>query len=144
MNRRTALENVLTSLLYRVTMQGSARLTSSSSPAPTFVADYPHCLQRTDIPSPRARLSTRTLLTYLPNVETISEAITFYFTFTFSTPYEPLIPLDGVNSGLFFPNGPGGRRNRALIRLRNGVASFIDSYQPGDPQRFQWPLNIET
>jgi hypothetical protein len=144
MNSRAALEHVLTSLLYRVTIHGVGRLTSTSSPALTFVPNFPHCLQRADIPSPRTRLSTRTLLTYLPNVQTIGEAITFYFTFTFSTPYEPFIPLEGASAGLFFPGGPGSRRNRALIRLRNGLAAFMDSYQPGNPQRFQWPLNIET
>ena len=106
MNSRAALERVLTSLIYRITVHGVARLTSTSSPALTFVANFPHCLQRADIPGPRNRLSTRTLLTYLPNVDTISQAATFYFTFTFSTPYEPFIPLQGVNTSLFFPNGP--------------------------------------
>ena len=90
------------------------------------------------------RMSTRTLLTYLPNVDTISQAITFYFTFTFSTPYEPFIPLQGANTSLFFPNGSRDQRNQALITLRNGIAAFIDDYQPRNPQRFQWPLNIET
>ncbi len=144
MNSRAALERVLTSLIYRITVHGVARLTSTSSPALTFVANFPHCLQRADIPAPRTRLSTRTLLTYLPNVDTISQAVTFYFTFTFSTPYEPFIPLQGVNTSLFFPNGARDRRNQALITLRNGLAAFIDDYQPGNPQRFQWPLNIET
>lgn len=144
MNSRGALEGVLTSFLYRVTVHGVSRLTSTSSPALTFMANFPHCLQRTDIPSPRARLSTPKLLTYLPNVQTIGEAVNFYFTFTFSPPYQPFIPLTGVSTNLFFPNGPRDRRNLALIRLRNGLAAFIDSYQPGNPQRFQWPLNIET
>jgi hypothetical protein len=144
MRSRNALERVLTSLIYRVTVHGVARLTSTSSPALTFVANFPHCLQRADIPAPRTRMSTRTLLTYLPNVDTISQAITFYFTFTFSTPYEPFIPLQGANTSLFFPNGSRDRRNQALITLRNGIAAFIDEYQPGNPQRFQWPLNIET
>jgi hypothetical protein len=40
--------------------------------------------------------------------------------------------------------GPNGKPNRALIELRNGLASFIDDYQPDMPQRFQWPRNIET
>jgi hypothetical protein len=89
-------------------------------------------------------MNTRTLLTYPPNVETIAEAASFYFTFALSPPYEPLIPLGGVNTQSFFPNGPGGRRNRALIKLRNGIASFINDFQPDYPPRFQWPLNIET
>lgn len=144
MNSRGALERVLTSMLYRVTVHGISRLISSPNPALTFVANFPHCLQRSDIPSPRARINTRTLLTYLPNVGTIGEATSFYFTFAFSPPYKPLIPLGGVNTQLFFPNGPQGRRNRALIKLRTGIASFINDFQADYPQRFQWPLNIET
>ena len=49
MTSRSALERVLTSLLYRVTIHGVARLTSSSNPALTFVANFPHCLQRAGI-----------------------------------------------------------------------------------------------
>jgi hypothetical protein len=54
------------------------------------------------------------------------------------------VPLGGISTELFFPAGPNGKRNRALIELRNGLASFIDDYQPDMPQRFQWPRNIET
>ena len=144
MNGRAALTAVLTSLLYRVTVHGISRLNSTANPALTFAANFPHCLQRTDIPRPRARLTTRTLLTYLPNTETIGEAVNFYFTFVFSTPYEAFIPLGGVDTELFFPGGARDRRNRALIELRNELAAFINAYQPGQPQRFQWPRNIET
>ena len=108
------------------------------------MANFPHCLQRAGIPDPGARISTRTLLTYLPNTQTISAAVSFYFTFAFSTPYEPFIPLGGVDTNLFFPHGRRGQRNRALIDLRNGLAGFISDYQPDAAQRFQWPLNIET
>jgi hypothetical protein len=113
------------------------------NPAATFVANFPHCLQRTDIPNPRSRLGTRELLGYLPNTDTISHAVDFFFIFTFSTPIEPFIPLGGVAADLFFPGGPGEKRNRALIELRRGLAAFIDDYQPGMPQRFQWPRNVE-
>jgi hypothetical protein len=141
---RAALERVLTSLLYRITVHGISRLNSTSNPALTFVPNFPHCLQRTDIPSPRARIGTKTLLSYLPNTDTISQAVTFYFTFAFSTPYQPFIPLGGVNTELFFPGGNRESRNRALIDLRNGLAAFMSDYQPDMPQRFQWPRNIET
>jgi hypothetical protein len=56
----------------------------------------------------------------------------------------PSIPLAGVESDLFFPGGSGDSRNRALIELRQGMVAFIEDYQPDLPQRFQWPLNIET
>lgn len=117
---------------------------STANPALTFVANFPHCLQRSDIPGPRTRLGPQTLLTYLPNTETIGEAVNFYFTFAFSTPYEPFIPLGGANTELFFPGGAGDVRNRALIKLRNRLAAFMDDYQPDPVQRFQWPRNIET
>ena len=144
MDSRDALQAVLTSLVYRISIHGISRLNSTSNPALTFTANYPHCLQRTDIPSPRARISTRELLGYLPNTHTISSAVTFYFTFAFSTPYEPFIPLGGVAQDLFFPGGGSDPRNRALIDLRRGLGRFIDDYQPGLPQPFQWPRNIET
>ncbi len=144
MNSRAALRSVLTSLLYRISVHGISRLNSTANPALTFTANFPHCLQRTDIPRPSARLSTRALLSYLPNTETIGEAVNFYFTFVFSTPYEPFIPLGGVDTGLFFPGGARDVRNRALMQFRTGLAAFIDDYQPDTPQRFQWPRNIET
>jgi len=144
MDSRAALAKTLTSLLYRLTAHGISRLNSTSNPALTFVSNFPHCLQRTDIPSPRARIGTKALLGYLPNTDSISQAVTFYFTFAYSVPYVPFIPLTGVGSNLFFSGGTGDPRNRALIDLRNGLAAFIDDYQPDMPQRFQWPLNIET
>ena len=143
-NDRETLQKVLTSLVYRLTVHGISRLSSTSNPALTFVSNFPHCLQRTDIPGPRAKLSTRTLLSYLPNTNTISSAVTFYFTFAFSTPYEPFIPLHGVGRELFFPDGDGDSRNQALIKLRKGLGEFIADYQPDLPQPFQWPRNIET
>lgn len=144
MTSRAALERVLTSLLYRITVHGISRLNSTSNPALTFVPNFPHCLQRTDIPSPRSRMSTRTLLSYLPNTNSISQSVTFYFTFAFSTPYESFIPLDGVAHELFFPDGRSDSRNEALIDLRRGLQAFIADYQPDLPQPFQWPRNIET
>ncbi len=144
MDSRAALSRTLTSMLYRITAHGIARLNSTSSPALTFVANFPHCLQRADIPSPRAQISTKTLLSYLPRTDAIAQSVNFYFIFAYSTPYVPFIPLTGVGSNLFFPGGTGDSRNRALVDLRNGLAKFIGVYQPDMPQRFQWPLNIET
>jgi hypothetical protein len=140
---REAIQRVLTSMLYRITVHGISNMTSSSSPALTFLSNYPHCLQRSNIPRPRSRIGTKELLSYLPRTDTISSAVTFYFTFTFSPSYEPYIPLGGVKSELFFPGGPTAVRNRALIELRNGLAAFIEDYQPDVNQRFQWPRNIE-
>ena len=144
MDGRKALERVLKSLLYRITVHGISRLNSTSNPALTFVPNFPHCLQRTDIPKPTARIGTRRLLSYLPNTDAIGQAVTFYFTFAFSTPYEPFVPLGGVGEELFFPGGRDDRRNRALVDLRRGLVRFMNDYQPQMSERFQWPRNIET
>jgi len=85
--------------------QGPSRLNSTANPALTLVANFPHCLQVQEIPSPSRPLDTKALLAYLPNTGTISEAVNFYFTFVFSPPYEPFIPLTGVDTALFFPGG---------------------------------------
>ena len=143
MTSRVALERVVTSMLYRATVHGISSMNVTANPALTFVANFPHCLQRSDIPRPATRINTRTLLTYLPNTETIGEAIGFYFTFVFSPPYESLVPLGGVNSSLFFPGGARAPRNQALVQFRTAMAEFIDAYDPTMPQRFQWPLSVE-
>jgi hypothetical protein len=120
---------------YRITVHGVSRLNATSNPALTFVANFPHCLQRSDIPGPRARIGTKALLDYLPNTDTISQALGFYFIFAFSTRYQPYIPLGGTDTELYFPGGTRDPRNRALIELRNGLASFIGDYEPEMPQR---------
>src|ERR1700680_735746 len=68
MTTRDALKRVLTSLVYRVAVHGISRLESSTNPAITFVANFPSCLQRLDIPLPGTPLTTKQLLTYLPNI----------------------------------------------------------------------------
>jgi hypothetical protein len=141
---KAALEKVLTTFLYRVTVHGVGRLNAGVNPVVSFISNFPHCLQRTDIPSPNARLSTQRLLSYLPNTDTIGVAMTFYFIFAFSPPYQPFIPLTGNDTELFYPGGAGARRNQALIRFRKGLASFITDFEPDGPQLFQWPRNIET
>jgi hypothetical protein len=55
--------------------------------------------------------------------------VRFYFTFSFSHPYEPLIPIGGLETDLFFSEGPGGSggpgdpRNRALVAFRRAATS---------------------
>ncbi len=141
---KAALEKVLTSILYRITIHGVGRLNAGVNPVVSFISNFPHCLQRTDIPHPSARLSTQALLSYLPNTGTIGTALNFYFIFAFSPPYQPFIPLAGDDTDLFYSGGVGSRRNQALIRLRKGLAAFIADFEPDGPQLFQWPRNIET
>jgi hypothetical protein len=141
---RAALASVLTSLVFRVTAHGAARLNAVANPALTFVANFPPCLQDATIPPPGSNFDTARLLAYLPRTGTIGEMVMFYFTFAFSVPYIPLIPLEGLDANLAFPGGPSDPRNQAQIAFRTRILDFINRYDAGTPQRYQWPLNIET
>ena len=144
MDTRQALREVLTSLIYRITIHGSSRLNSAANPALTFVANYEPCLQTSEIPEPDQNFETKKLLDMLPNTGTIGNMVTFYFTFVFSAPYVPFIPLEGVEANLFFDGGLADPRNQALVDYRNAVIRFIEAFEQGNPQIHQWPLNIET
>jgi hypothetical protein len=141
---RQALQDVLTSFLYRIVVHGSSRLNPAANPALTFVANYPPCLQNAVIPAPNATIDTKELLAYLPKTGTIGLMMTFYYTFVFSAPYVPLIPAGGIETDLFFPGGAADPRNQALIAFRRAMVAFIERYQPDSPEIHQWPLNIET
>ncbi len=162
MTTRAALCGVLTSLIYRVTAHGSSRLNQAANPALSFAANFPPCLQRTDVPAPATRIvfradassppGTISLADFLPSTGSIGELISFLFTFVYSTPYIPFIPLDGIDQELSFvgPSGIGDICNQALIRYRQDICAFIALYAagsdvPGAPaQIHQWELNIET
>jgi hypothetical protein len=145
MNSRTALNRVLTSLVYRMTAHGISRLVHSANPALTFVGNFPPCLQREDIPSMEQDLSAKELLTYMPNTWTIGDMLNFYFAFAFSKPYVPLIPLSsfGTSAPGFEYYYPGDvdtdPRNAALLRFRSAMERFM-----GTDNVPQWPRNIET
>jgi hypothetical protein len=145
MNTRAALASVLTSLLYRVTAHGTGRLPASSNPGLTFIPNFPPCLQDATLPDPGQSISTKQLLQYLPNTGTLAAELAFYNTFAFSVPYEPFIPLDGIESKLFFPGGLTDPRNQALVKYRQAIAAMIEELSgPFAPQITQWPLNVET
>ena len=146
MNTRAALINVVASLIYRVTVHGSARLNSIANPAMTFVANFPPCLQNANIPKPDQNFDTKTLLSYLPMTGTIGNMVNFYYAFAFSTPYEPFIPFEGIDDSdtLFYGPSPTEPRNVALIAFRNTILKLLGEFDECLPQRFQWPLNIET
>lgn len=146
MDSRANLISFLTSFLYRLTAHGISRLNQSANPALTFVANFPPCLQISQLPLPGTQLSTSDLMSYLPRTGTIGKMIHFYFTFVFSSPYVPFIPAGGVQTDLFFPSGLEDPRNVALVERRNALISFIRDYEPnaGTSQIEQWPMNIET
>src|SRR5947207_5063401 len=166
MDSKMALKRVLTSLIYRVTAHGVARLNISANPVLTFVANFPPCLQDTSLPNPDSEIDTKRLLEFLPKTGTIGTMTTFYFTFVFSKPYSSFIPLEGVEANLFFPDGVGDQRNQALIQYRQRLIDFIKSYTTAQQEALarleeqgnieirkrqtipgqihQWPLSIET
>lgn len=141
---RDALASVLASLVYRVTAHGAARLNGVANPAMSFVANFPPCLQDAAIPAPQDDFDTRQLLSFLPRTGTIGGMISFLFTFAFSTPYVSLIPLEGIAAGLPFPGGPDDPRNRPEVEFRHRILEIIENFRGWTPQRYQWPLNIET
>ncbi len=142
---RGNLITTLTSLLFRLTAHGASRLNSTANPVLSFVPNSPPCLQRTDIPSPTDDLSMTELLTYLPQTGSIGEMITFLFTFVFSAPYVPYLPIAGNESELIWGDDPTELRNAALIKLRGLMADFMTNYEaPASPDLYQWPRNVET
>lgn len=144
MDTKEALIRVLTSFVYRITVHGSSRLIPTANPALTFVGNFPPCLQRTDRPEPSQDLPIAELMTYLPNTGTIGEMMNFYNTFSFSAPYETVLPLGGIERDLFFNNEDiNDPRNQALIKFRKAIKNFMDE-NVGDGLIHQWPLNIET
>ena len=151
MDSKAALKAVMTSLIFRITAHGASRLNQAANPYFTFVANFPPCLQKYDIPSPCTPLSEKELLAYLPNTGTIGSMADFLFTFTFSPPYVPFIPIDGIdNTDLTF-SGDGAQASKdALIAFRKDLIGFMELWAKeagvdGPPaQIHQWPLNIET
>jgi hypothetical protein len=146
MDSLQALTAVLHSFLYRITAHGTGRLINSANPGLTFVANFPPCLERTDIPAPQSELGTRELLTYLPRTGTIGEYLTFFYTFSFSVPYESLIPVDGIDQDLYFAGDTEEQQalNEHQIAFRQAILGFMADYQDGNPQVTQWPRNVET
>lgn len=145
MENREALRRVLTSFVYRVTIHGVSRLQHTANPELTWVANFPPCLQREGNPWPMDKLSTKELLTYLPNTGTIAEMITFYFAFAFSKPYVSFFRGPDFS----FPGDYREPRNAALLKFRLEMDKFINSEykwwrKPLWTDNHQWPRNIET
>ena len=141
MESRDDLKRVLHSLIYRLTAHGFARLWRSGEPALTFVANFPPCLHDATIPEPTDSFDTQALLRFLPRTGAIGQMVHFYFTFHFSPPYVPFVPISGPGTDLYLDDEVS---NQALIELRRFVVGFTESFQPDTPQIWQWPRNIET
>jgi hypothetical protein len=159
MTTRASLTRVLTSLIFRVTAHGASRMEEIANPAMTFMSNFPACLEDSRIPDPDSSLTTRELLAFLPKTGTMGEMATFLFTFVYSPPYIPFIPVAGVEAELSF-QGPGSQAcNDALVQYRRDLLAFMEIYaadsnhqnQPAQmnfqitpAQIHQWELNIET
>jgi hypothetical protein len=150
MDNKAALKSVLTSLIFRVTAHGAARMNQTANPVLSFVANYPPCLQNSTIPPPQPSIEPGRLLAYLPNTGTIGSMITFLFTFSFSPPYESFIPLAGIDTELSFTGDRADACNAALKQFRRDIRAFMELWareahvEPPPAQEHQWPLNIET
>jgi hypothetical protein len=150
MDDKAALKRVLTSLVFRVTAHGASRLNQAANPMLTFAANFPPCLQIAEIPRPETEIDAARVLTYLPNTGTIGALTNFLFTFIYSTPYEPFIPLAGIDADLSFTGATATACNAALVQFRRDLQAFMtrwafESDIQGPPaQIHQWELNIET
>lgn len=144
MDNREALIRVLHSMIYRVTVHGCARLGPTINPVISFGGIYPPCFQGSKIPEPSAHVDTAMLMKLMPKTGVLGQMVQFYFIFLYSAPYEPLVPIDGIEENLYFPGGKSDPRNRALVAFRQAIVDFMTVYQDGSPQIHQWPANIET
>jgi hypothetical protein len=159
MNSRKALTSVLTSLIYRVTAHGASRMEQAANPALTFMSNFPPCLEDSRIPDPNSFLTTRELLAFMPKTGTMGEMATFLFTFIYSPPYIPFIPLAGIEADLPYRGPAKVACNNALIQYRRDLQAFMEFYaadsnfqnlpaqmnfQVTQAQLHQWELSIET
>jgi hypothetical protein len=145
------LIGLLTSLIYRMTIHGVSRLVHTANPELSWVANFPPCLQRDDMPERGDHLTTKQLLSYLPNTGTIGEMLAFYFAFAFSKPYVSLIPGPGNDLDLYFGDHTiDYPPNKMLYNFRLEMLKFmIDEYKwwkkpNNNLDALQWPRNIET
>ena len=152
MDNKKALNDVLVSYIYRITAHGVSRLPRTADPWLTFVANFPPCLQRDDLPSPDAALSTSELLKYLPNLRTIAEICQFYFIFVFAGPFQPLLAGGRLSDDLYFPTKDG--LDTPTIAYQDRIIEFAVEFDkantpPGYPPsvrenlRKQWERSIE-
>lgn len=159
MNTRAALTSVLTSLVYRVTAHGSSRMEPVANPALTFISNFPPCLEISRTPDPNSMLTTRELLAFLPKTGSMGAMAAFLFTFIYSPPYIPFIPIAGIEADLSYRGPAKAACDKALIQYRREVQAFIEffaadsnfqnlpanmNFQVGPAQIHQWELNIET
>lgn len=152
---------VLTSFMYRLTAHGASTLSPSVNPALSFMANFPPCLQGTDIPEPGSVVTRKELRDLLPHTGTQGGMTTFFFTFAYTPPNQSLIPSGGINLDPYYPSQYQAC-NDALFRFRQGMEDFMDTYAagldhalrewwglksggPADPATLypQWPPSIE-
>ncbi len=157
-NTKEDLIKTLTSYVFRITIHGASRLISTANPALSFVGNFPPCLQKEEIPAANVKLTTEELLRYLPNTGTIGTMMNFYNIFSFTSPYESLIPAEGIDERLFYGRSPKSIKKRPIVEaeqkiitannetlkvFRKDMEKFIQKYGENDIVQ-QWPLNIET
>ena len=155
---KAALTDVLTSLVFRITAHGIARMAPAANPALTWVSNFPPCLEDSRLPDPKTPMTAAELLSFMPKTKTIGQMISFLFTFGYAPPYIPFIPLAGVGADLPFSGTAAAGCNAALIEFRQRLRAFMTLYfadanvqtaparmdfQVTRAQAEQWELNIE-
>jgi len=155
---RAGLTSVLTSLIYRVTAHGIARMAPAANPALTWVSNFPPCLEDSRLPDPNLRMPVGELLSYMPKTKAMGQMISFLMTFGYAPPYIPFIPVAGVGADLPFSGPSAEGCNAALVAFRRSLRAFMTLYfddanvqtapanmnfQVTRAQAEQWELNIE-
>ncbi len=140
-----ALKDVLTSLIYRITAHGIARLLPIGHPGLSFMGNFPPCLEDSRLPDPDdphgdapntpTPLTIGELLALMPKTGTIGEMLSFILGFVSTNPYEPFIPVPGNNTtGLPdlelapFLGSSAVACNSALQTFRMDLRTFISFF----------------
>jgi hypothetical protein len=144
LNTTSELSDILTSLIYRVSVHGILRLLPTANPAMSFTPNFPTCLEDSRIPSPfdpaatglliPPPLTNAQLLAFLPKTGTMGAMLDFLFAFAYTDTYESFIPVRGADGNSvpsrdlnpFFGTAVGC--DPALQRFRATIIEFIDFF----------------
>ncbi len=128
------LTAVLTSLIYRITAHGLARLAPVGNPGLSWIGNFPPCLEDSRIPDPivpsgnppglSPNLTPAQLLAFMPKAGTIGEMISFIFAFGYTPPFESLIPVTTANT-----SGGSDQELHPFVGLPAACDSALQTYR---------------
>jgi len=146
------LKDLVTTYMYNVLVHGAARTTNLVGPS--FPPNFIPSLMSVDFLEDNndKEYTIQELMNIMPNTHVMGELTVFTSFFERTTPYIPLIPVEGSDTDLLFDNED---LNNASIELREGFEKLIgdlpnlsgleDTF-PNSPlsDLNQWPQNSES